>query len=895
MTETVEPNQYGTPKLDELIAIDFLKPPVKPGSLGLLGPYDVTEVLGRGGFGIVLKAFDPALNRFVAIKVLSSQLAVSAAARSRFAREARAAAAVVHENVVAIHAVDSWNGLPYLVMPCIDGRSLQERVDRDGPMAVKEVLRVGMQAAQGLAAAHDQGLVHRDIKPSNILLENGVERVKLSDFGLARAVDDASLTQSGVLAGTPQYMSPEQARGEVVDHRSDLFSLGGVMYFMCAGHPPFRANSTPAVLRRVCDDPHRPLRDINPDVPDWLAAVIDRLLAKEAGGRFSSATQVAEVLKHHLAELQRTGSSAALPWMTPTTVRKLPKPKIVAGVIVTSIVLLGLALLGTSNRNLTFLSFLGGNASRAENPTGTGNGGAAASQVNVGNPSNPLLIGSGRTATKDMGLADFESLEVTHPFIVDVVRGERFGVTVSADDNVLEHVRALKEGSVLKIALAEGKQYRVKAGSLKATISMPVLAGVRLTHGARLTVQGFKSDRDFKALVSHGSSLEGEIEAGKIALDASHGSTIHLKGKARDARLIAQHGGKLLLADLALGAVEIDAHHGSISRFVARTIERAKIKASHGGIVIGSVDSSEVDLEAEHGAKVFLNGRARHAGLEASHGCLLALAGLELDGVKAELDHSSSATVNAKDLVDYQVGNSSSLKYIGKPRVGQARASRSSTVRSITAVEGEKENPAPPEATSKPALNTQEDILISTAGVGTGVNQIGYQAVGSIIGSGVPASKVWDLADFTAVQIGGTFHSEIKKGDKFKVVTSSDDNVTQHIQVVKKGKTLQIGLERGLNYRLKEPLKAEIVLPALEGLDVGGASKAVVEGFRSEQDFKLRLHGASKIEGSISFGDASIDVSGASHLTLNGSGKAAQISGSGASHLKLGRIPPEKG
>ena len=308
LTETVEPNQPGAPKLDELIAIDFLKPPVKAGSLGLLGPYDVSEVLGRGGFGIVLKAFDPALNRFVAIKVLSSQLAVSAAARSRFAREARAAAAVVHENVVAIHAVDSWNGLPYLVMPCIDGRSLQERVDRDGPMAVKEVLRVGMQAAQGLAAAHDQGLVHRDIKPSNILLENGVERVKLSDFGLARAVDDASLTQSGVLAGTPQYMSPEQARGEVVDHRSDLFSLGGVMYFMCAGHPPFRANSTPAVLRRVCDDPHRPLRDINPDVPDWLAAVIDRLLAKEAGRRFSSATQVAEVLKHHLAELQRTGS-----------------------------------------------------------------------------------------------------------------------------------------------------------------------------------------------------------------------------------------------------------------------------------------------------------------------------------------------------------------------------------------------------------------------------------------------------------------------------------------------------------------------------------------------------------------------------------------------------------
>ena len=309
-TETLGAHSREVPKVNDLIALDFLNAPSKPGSLGRLGPYDVTEVLGHGAFGIVLKAYDAALSRFVAIKVLAAQLAVSAAARSRFAREAKAAAAVVHENVVAIHAVNSWNGLPYLVMPCIAGRSLQERVNRDGPLSVKEVLRVGMQAARGLAAAHDQGIVHRDIKPSNILLENGVERVKLSDFGLARAVDDASQTQSGVIAGTPQYMSPEQARGEAIDHRADLFSLGGVMYFMCAGRPPFRADSTPAVLRRVCDDRHRPLRDVNPDIPHWLAAIIDRLLAKEAGGRFSTATEVAEVLKYHLAELQRTGTSA---------------------------------------------------------------------------------------------------------------------------------------------------------------------------------------------------------------------------------------------------------------------------------------------------------------------------------------------------------------------------------------------------------------------------------------------------------------------------------------------------------------------------------------------------------------------------------------------------------
>ena len=248
----------------------------------------------------MLKAFDPTLGRAVAIKVLAPQLATSAAARSRFAREARAAAAVVHDHVVAIHAVDSWNGLPYLVMPFIPGQSLQERVDRDGPMDLKQVLRIGIQTAQGLASAHAQGLVHRDVKPSNILLENGVERVKLTDFGLARAVDDASLTQSGVVAGTPQYMSPEQARGEPVDHRSDLFSLGSVLYFMCAGHAPFRASSTPAVLRRVSDEQPRPIREINPDVPVWLAEIIERLHAKNPVDRFGSAGEVAELFERAL-------------------------------------------------------------------------------------------------------------------------------------------------------------------------------------------------------------------------------------------------------------------------------------------------------------------------------------------------------------------------------------------------------------------------------------------------------------------------------------------------------------------------------------------------------------------------------------------------------------------
>src|SRR5205823_5079493 len=264
--------------------------------LGRLGPYQVHEVLGRGGMGIVLKAFDPALNRLVAVKVLAPHLAANAAARLRFAREGRAAAAIRHEHVVAVHAVDEAGGLPYLVMEYVPGVSLQERLDRTGPLEVEEVLRIGAQAAAGLAAAHAQGLVHRDVKPANILLENGVERVKLTDFGLARGIDDAGVTQSGVITGTPAYMAPEQARGGPPDARADLFSLGGVLYALCTGRPPFRGDHALELLRKVCDDTPTPIRALNPDVPAWLEAIVSKLMAKDPAERFGSAAEVADLL-----------------------------------------------------------------------------------------------------------------------------------------------------------------------------------------------------------------------------------------------------------------------------------------------------------------------------------------------------------------------------------------------------------------------------------------------------------------------------------------------------------------------------------------------------------------------------------------------------------------------
>ena len=287
------------------IDLRFLQPSDNLASLGRLGAYEVQEILGHGGMGIVLKAFDAALHRPVAIKVLAAEFAANSAARKRFAREAKAAAAVVHDHVVPIHAVDPDATPPYLVMAFIPGRSLQQRIDQTGPLEMKEILRIGMQTAAGLAAAHAKGLVHRDIKPANIMLENGVERVRITDFGLARAVDDSSVTQDGVLTGTPQYMAPEQARGEMVDQRADLFSLGSLLYAMSTGRPPFRGDSSAAVVRQVCDTDPASIRSLNPDIPGWMEGIVRKLHVKDQTQRFQTAAEVADLLEQCLAHLQQ--------------------------------------------------------------------------------------------------------------------------------------------------------------------------------------------------------------------------------------------------------------------------------------------------------------------------------------------------------------------------------------------------------------------------------------------------------------------------------------------------------------------------------------------------------------------------------------------------------------
>ncbi len=302
--------------------LSFLLPSKVPGTLGTFGPFEVRGVVGRGGMGVVLRGFDASLNREVAIKVIDPQLANNGQYRERFVREARAAAAVAHANLVAVYQVseDAASGLPYIVMQLVNGESLDQRLKREGRMTAREVSALGMQVAAGLAAAHAAGLTHRDIKPGNILLErpsgstpeakvgsgptHGKHfRVKLTDFGLAKATEDTRLTRTGFVAGSPLYMAPEQASGGAVDQRADLFSLGTLLYETATGRAPFDAGTPLAVLRRLSDETQMPLNRVNPEMPEWLSDAVDKLLAKNPNDRFQSAREVAELFAGKLVEM----------------------------------------------------------------------------------------------------------------------------------------------------------------------------------------------------------------------------------------------------------------------------------------------------------------------------------------------------------------------------------------------------------------------------------------------------------------------------------------------------------------------------------------------------------------------------------------------------------------
>jgi hypothetical protein len=282
-----------------------------------LAHYRVLQKLGQGGMGWVLLAEDTQLHRKVALKVMRSRLAADKESCERFLREARAAAALRHDNVVTIYQVYEDRGIPFFAMELLEGGTLQQRLEYPKPLSIGTAVRIAREIAQGLQVAHERGVLHRDIKPANIWLEAPRGRVKILDFGLARQMDAKSgLTHAGEIVGTPHYMSPEQARARATDPRTDLFSLGCILYRMTTGKLPFAGETLLATLTAIAVDTPTPVIQLNPQVPHVLADLIERLLAKDPAARHASAEELIEELtaiERDLAPGNRSGFSVDVP------------------------------------------------------------------------------------------------------------------------------------------------------------------------------------------------------------------------------------------------------------------------------------------------------------------------------------------------------------------------------------------------------------------------------------------------------------------------------------------------------------------------------------------------------------------------------------------------------
>jgi len=279
----------------EIIA--YLTPPQSPSELGLLNNYRIKKVLGRGGMGVVLLAHDDSLDRPVALKLMLPGLASSERNKTRFQREAQTMARITHQHVVRVYQVGETNGLPFLAMEYLEGQSLESWLNSTTKRSLPEILRIAREMAEGLAAAHAQGLVHRDIKPSNVWLEGEKKTVKLLDFGLARATEGEKLTETGAMVGTPAYMSPEQADGKPVDGRADLFSLGSVIYQMCSNKLPFPGKTPMQILASMLRTTPKPLQQHNARMPEPLSKLVAQMLEKDRHRRPADAPTVVEVLR----------------------------------------------------------------------------------------------------------------------------------------------------------------------------------------------------------------------------------------------------------------------------------------------------------------------------------------------------------------------------------------------------------------------------------------------------------------------------------------------------------------------------------------------------------------------------------------------------------------------
>ena len=487
------------------------------------GRYELEELVGTGGMSSVFRARDRQLERLVAIKILHERYADESEYVERFRREARAVARLTHPNIVTVIDRGEDAGRQFIVFEYVDGENLKELVGRTGRLPLRRALELALAMAQGLAFAHENGLVHRDVKPQNVLL-NAEGEVKVTDFGIARSLDvDHGVTQTGAVLGTSNYLSPEQANGQPVSPATDVYSLGVVLWELLTGDVPFPGDNFVAVALRHINEPPPPIRQLRPDVPPRLAAVVERALEKDPRRRFPSMVELAAELRRCLAELDDPAASAPyVPAADETMIRpapRSPEPRrrqsharpgrrrrlayLLAALLVAAVAFVLVVLLGGA----------GGGHPHGTGGPGSGQGaGAPVKLTGVGDYYEPQ--GANPDTHADTAAAATDDNPAT-AWYTQIYGSQSFGGILTSLGLVLDAGRSVKLAHVTVSTPTPGFVARIEVGSSQSGPFQADSASQTVSSRTTFSLDG-KTGRYYVVLISELPAAGGKAEISEV-------------------------------------------------------------------------------------------------------------------------------------------------------------------------------------------------------------------------------------------------------------------------------------------------------------------------------------------------------------------------------------------